>query len=65
MSFPYTASADSISVRLVWIIWGEGKHEELGSMSSWAALALCPLAKWMGRQGLSGAAPYTSTVPRV
>lgn len=31
MSFPYTTSADSISVRLVWIIWGEGKHEELGS----------------------------------
>lgn len=31
MSLPYTASADSISVRLVWIIWGEGQREELGS----------------------------------
>lgn len=31
MSFPYTASADSISVRLVWIIWREGQHEELAT----------------------------------
>lgn len=30
MSLLYTASADSISVRLVWIIWGEGCCEELG-----------------------------------
>lgn len=51
MSLPYTASADSISVRLVWIIWREGWREELGSPQPHASPSRAGGEKGL-RQGL-------------